>query len=59
MLFRSRRLGGFSEAHPKPLLEINGTPILGNCLTRLKEAGVEEIVLVVGHFAEQIKAFAG
>ena len=54
-----RRLGSFSEAHPKPLLEINGTPILGNCLARLKEAGVEEVVLVVGHFADQIKAFAG
>jgi histidinol-phosphate/aromatic aminotransferase/cobyric acid decarboxylase-like protein/choline kinase len=54
-----RRLGGFSETHPKPLLEINGTPILANCLARLKEAGVEEVVLVVGHFADQIKAFAG
>jgi histidinol-phosphate/aromatic aminotransferase/cobyric acid decarboxylase-like protein/choline kinase len=54
-----RRLGHFTEAHPKPLLEINGTPILGNCLTRLKEAGVEEVVMVVGHFADQIKAFAG
>lgn len=54
-----RRLGHFTEAHPKPLLEINGTPILGNCLTRLKEAGVEDVVLVVGHFADQIKAFAG
>ena len=54
-----RRLGHFTEAHPKPLLEINATPILGNCLTRLKEAGVEEVVLVVGHFADQIKAFAG
>lgn len=54
-----RRLGHFTEVHPKPLLEINATPILGNCLTRLKEAGVEEVVLVVGHFADQIKAFAG
>ncbi len=54
-----RRLGHFTEAHPKPLLEINGTPILGNCLTRLKEAGVEDVVLVVGHFAGQIKEFAG
>lgn len=54
-----RRLGSFTDAHPKPLLEINGTPILGNCLTRLKEAGVEEAVIVVGHFKEQITAFAG
>ena len=54
-----RRLGSFSDAHPKPLLEINGTPILGNCLTRLKDAGVEEVVMVVGHFADQIIAFAG
>lgn len=54
-----RRLGSFSDAHPKPLLKINGTPILGNCLSRLKEAGVEDVVIVVGHFADQIKAFAG
>ena len=54
-----RRLGSFTDAHPKPLLEINGTPILGNCLTRLKEAGVEDVVIVVGHFKDQIAAFAG
>src|SRR5258706_688833 len=54
-----RRLGSFTDAHPKPLLEIKGTPILGNCLTRLKEAGVEEAVLVIGHFKDQIRAFAG
>jgi histidinol-phosphate/aromatic aminotransferase/cobyric acid decarboxylase-like protein/choline kinase len=54
-----RRLGGFTDTHPKALLEINGTPILGNCLTRLKDAGVEEVVLVVGHFKDQIAAFAG
>ncbi len=54
-----RRLGSFTDAHPKPLLAVNGTPILGNCLKRLKQAGVEEVVLVVGHFKDQIKAFAG
>ena len=54
-----RRLGSFTDTHPKPLLEINGTPILGNCLTRLKEAGVEDVVIVVGHFKDQIAAFAG
>ncbi len=54
-----RRLGGFTDAHPKPLLEINGVPMLGNCLTRLSECGIEEVVIVVGHFREQVEAFAG
>lgn len=54
-----RRLGGFTDAHPKPLLEINGVPMLGNCLRRLSECGIEEVVIVVGHFREQIEAFAG
>jgi histidinol-phosphate/aromatic aminotransferase/cobyric acid decarboxylase-like protein/choline kinase len=54
-----RRLGGFTDIHPKPLLPVNGVPILGNCLKRLSECGVEEVVIVVGHFREQIEAFAG
>lgn len=52
-----RRLGAFTDAHPKPLLEIHGTSILGNCLTRLKQAGISDVVLVVGHFKEQIIDF--
>jgi histidinol-phosphate/aromatic aminotransferase/cobyric acid decarboxylase-like protein/CTP:molybdopterin cytidylyltransferase MocA len=54
-----RRLGSFSEVHPKPLLTVNGVPLLGNCLKRLRECGVEETVIVVGHFKDQIMAFAG
>lgn len=33
--------------------------MLGNCLKRLAECGVEETVIVVGHFRDQIMAFAG
>jgi NDP-sugar pyrophosphorylase family protein len=54
-----RRLGAFTQSHPKPLLPINGIPILENCLLRLAESGVDEAVMVVGHLRDQIIAFAG
>ncbi len=54
-----RRLGAFSDAHPKPLLEIHGRSILENCLTQLAAHGVSETVIIVGHRRDQIEARIG
>jgi histidinol-phosphate/aromatic aminotransferase/cobyric acid decarboxylase-like protein/choline kinase len=53
-----RRLGPAGERHPKPLLKVNGIPILGNCLASLRRNGIDRVVIVVGHLKDQIIAAA-
>lgn len=47
-----KRLGGC----PKGLIEIDGEPLVRRNLKLLREAGVDEVVLVTGHYREQIAA---
>jgi len=49
-----RRLGLFTEAHPKPLLKIHGRSILENCLDQLAVNGITHTVIIVGHMRDQI-----
>ncbi|MGE5116472.1 MAG: nucleotidyltransferase family protein [Betaproteobacteria bacterium] len=46
------RLGG----RPKPLLELGGVPLIVRQLIALSGAGVDEVVVVLGHHAEAIEA---
>ncbi|MDX6527855.1 MAG: molybdenum cofactor cytidylyltransferase [Blastocatellia bacterium] len=48
---RSRRMGAF-----KPLLTFGDRTVIECCLNNLRAAGVEDIVVVVGHRAEDIRA---
>jgi molybdenum cofactor cytidylyltransferase len=45
-----RRMGG----RAKPLLELGGVPLVLRQLIALSDAGVDELVIVLGHYAEQI-----
>ena len=45
-----RRLGG----RPKALLELGGVPLVLRQLIALSDAGVDELVVVLGHYAQQI-----
>ena len=45
------RMGG----RPKPLLELGGVPLIRRQLIALSGAGVDEVVVVLGHYAEQIE----
>jgi CTP:molybdopterin cytidylyltransferase MocA len=45
-----RRMGG----RPKALLELGGVPLVLRQLIALSDAGVDELVIVLGHHAEQI-----
>jgi histidinol-phosphate phosphatase family protein len=47
------RLGG----RPKPLVDIAGSPLLERQLDSLTQHGVDDVVLLVQHAAEQIQAF--
>lgn len=44
------RLGG----RPKSLLQVNGQPLIRRLLAAFSAAGIDEIVIVLGHYSEQI-----
>jgi choline kinase len=50
-----RRLGPWTERHPKALLRFGAESLLGRHLHLLDEAGVEEIAVVTGYMAGQIE----
>jgi UDP-N-acetylglucosamine diphosphorylase / glucose-1-phosphate thymidylyltransferase / UDP-N-acetylgalactosamine diphosphorylase / glucosamine-1-phosphate N-acetyltransferase / galactosamine-1-phosphate N-acetyltransferase len=54
-----RRLRPLTERWPKPVLPIDGRPVLGTLLRELAAAGVERAFVVTGHLAEQVRALAG
>jgi len=47
---RSQRMGAF-----KPLLPFGETNVIRNCIQNLHQAGVEDIVLVLGHRAKDLQ----
>ena len=54
-----RRLRPLTEHWPKPVLPIDGRPVLGTLLRELAAAGVARAIVVTGHLAEQVRALAG
>ncbi|MDA9391959.1 hemolysin activation protein [Bradyrhizobium sp. CCBAU 45394] len=53
------RLRPLTDLRPKPLVEVNGTPILYNALRNLEAIGVEEVTLVVGYRKDAIQYACG
>lgn len=53
------RLRPLTDLRPKPLVEVNGTPILHNALRNLQVVGVEEVTIVVGHRKDAIQYACG
>ncbi|WP_334125917.1 nucleotidyltransferase family protein [Empedobacter brevis] len=51
------RLKPFTESHPKALALVNGKPLLQRNIEYLRAAGINEIVINVHHFADQIIEF--
>ncbi len=54
---KGTRLAPYTTILPKPLMPIGEMPILEILLRQMKRAGVEEVVLTVGHLAELLRAF--
>ena len=50
-----RRLLPLTERYPKPVLPIDGRPVIVTLLQDLRAAGVGRITIVVGHLADQIE----
>jgi glucose-1-phosphate thymidylyltransferase len=53
------RLRPLTEAWPKPVLPIDGRPVIATLLRELAAAGVERTTVVTGHLAEQIETLVG
>jgi NDP-sugar pyrophosphorylase family protein len=53
------RLRPLTDLRPKPLVEVNGTPILHNALRRLEAVGVQEVTIVIGYRKDAIQYACG
>jgi bifunctional UDP-N-acetylglucosamine pyrophosphorylase/glucosamine-1-phosphate N-acetyltransferase len=51
------RLHPLTQFRPKAMLPLLGKPMLHHVIDTVKAAGVREIVLVVGHYQDQIKQY--
>jgi NDP-sugar pyrophosphorylase family protein len=54
-----RRMRPISERWPKPVLPIDGRPVIGTLLRALADAGIERATVVTGHLAEQVERLVG
>lgn len=51
---KGTRMLPFSERFPKPILPIGGKPLLVHQIEALRELGVREVVVVIGHLGYEI-----
>lgn len=54
---KGTRLAPYTKILPKPLMPIGDMPILEVLLRQMKNAGVSDVILTVGHLAELLRAF--
>jgi NDP-sugar pyrophosphorylase family protein len=50
-----RRLRPLTERYAKPVLPIDGRPVIVTLLQELRAAGVSRVIVVTGHLAEQVE----
>jgi GTP:adenosylcobinamide-phosphate guanylyltransferase len=53
------RLRPVTERYAKPVLPIDGVPVLAGVLRDLAEAGCRRVTVVTGHLAEQVERLGG
>lgn len=54
---KGTRLAPYTRILPKPLMPIGDMPILEVLLRQMKQAGVEDVILTVGHLAQLLRTF--
>lgn len=54
-----RRLRPLTERWPKPVLPIDGRPVIATLLLELRAAGLSEATMVVGHLADKVASLLG
>jgi NDP-sugar pyrophosphorylase family protein len=53
------RLRPVTECWPKPILPIDGRPVIATLLRELAAAGFERVFVITGHLAEQVEELVG
>ena len=56
---KGRRMRPLSEHWPKPVLPIDGRPVIASLLRELSASGFTEATVVTGHLAEQVEELLG
>ena len=56
---KGERLRPLTDAMPKPMVELNGRPILWHQVIRLRDAGVTDVVFLVGYLGEMVADYFG
>jgi NDP-sugar pyrophosphorylase family protein len=54
-----RRMRPLSERWPKPVLPIDGRPVIASLLRELAAADLTDVIVVTGHLAEQVEELLG
>ena len=54
---KGTRLKPFTDHHPKALVEVNGIPLLERNIKYLQGYGINDFVINIFHFGEQIVDF--
>jgi len=54
---KGTRLAPYTSILPKPLMPIGDMPILEVLLRQMRQAGIEDVVLTVGHLAHLLRSF--
>ncbi len=54
---RGTRMQGLTEDCPKPMLPIGDRPMLAHQIERLEQAGVRDILVIVGYKAEMVRDY--
>ena len=55
----SRLISVTKDEIPKPLAKIYGKPIIEHCINQLKQFGIQELYITVGHLHEKIENYLG
>jgi bifunctional UDP-N-acetylglucosamine pyrophosphorylase/glucosamine-1-phosphate N-acetyltransferase len=53
------RLKPYTDLVPKPMLRLNGRPLLHYLLDNLRRANIRQVLIITGHLAEEIQEFFG
>ncbi|MDZ7850753.1 MAG: sugar phosphate nucleotidyltransferase [Halodesulfurarchaeum sp.] len=54
-----RRLSPLTNVRPKPMLPVANEPILADVISAVAEAGLEDVLLVVGYKSDRIQQYVG
>jgi UDP-N-acetylglucosamine diphosphorylase/glucosamine-1-phosphate N-acetyltransferase len=54
---KGTRMHPFTLSRPKPLIPVGGKPLIEHTVTALKNCGISEIIIVIGHLKTQMQNY--